>query len=193
MSGAIEEGGKGGGGGKEEDEEEEERRGSGGVLSGLRGIIFIPVIFFILLPFKLVGADCFSKTIEWKWGESNRQLWSLFSWFFLIRVCTVERESHLCGKSLSFGQVVGSASILYRERKECFKEIKGPEGKKGGRKLAKTARERRMLGSAGHPAHSLFPSPRSFLQRRAYSWYLLLAAGRSRQASPGHAAQSRVL
>ena len=41
---------------------------SGGVLSGLCGIIFISVIYFILLLFKLFGADCFCKTIEWKWG-----------------------------------------------------------------------------------------------------------------------------
>lgn len=64
---------------------------------------------------------------------SNRQLWLLFSWFFLIRVCTVERESYLCGKRLSLRQVVGSRSILYREKKkECFKEMKGPEGKNEG-------------------------------------------------------------
>jgi hypothetical protein len=126
-------------------------------------------------------------------GKQKAIVAAVFVGFFLIRVCTVESESYLCGKRLSLRQVVGSPSILYGEKKECFKEMKGLEGEKGGRTLVKTAWERRMLGSAGHPAHSLLPSPRSFLQRRAYPWDLLLAAGCSRQASPGHAAQSRVL
>lgn len=77
-------------------------------------------------------------------AASNRRLWPLFSWFFLILVCTVERESYLCGKRLSLRQVVGSRSILYGEKKKCFKEMKAPE-RKGGRKPGKTACWRRRL------------------------------------------------
>lgn len=84
-------------------------------------------------------------------------MWPLFSWFFLIRVCTVERESYLCGKRLSLGQVVGSRSILYREKKECFKEMKGPE-RKGGRKPGKTASGRWRLPLCRTPS-SLVTSP----------------------------------
>lgn len=90
------------------------------------------------------------------WG-SNRRLWPLFSWFFLIRVCTVERESYLCGKRLSLRQVVGSRSILYREKKECFKEMKGPE-RKGGRKPGKTASGRWRF-PLGRTPSSLVTSP----------------------------------
>lgn len=104
------------------------------MLSGLCGTVyFIFVIYFILLLFKLVGVYCFSKTIE-----CNRQLWPLFSCFFPIRVCMVERESYLCGECLSLRQFVGSQSILRREIKEYFIEMKDPE-RKGGRKPEKTA------------------------------------------------------
>lgn len=125
-------------------------------------------------------------------AASNRRLWPLFSWFFLILVCTVERESYLCGKRLSLRQVVGSRSILYGEKKECFKEMKGPE-RKGGRKPGKTACWRRRLPlSRTRSSLATSPTPR-VLQRRADPRDVLLAAGRSRQASPGHAAQSCVL
>ena len=45
--------------------------------------------------------------------KRNRLLWGLFSvfpWFYLIRVCTVERESYLGGKRLSFCRFVGSVA-----------------------------------------------------------------------------------
>lgn len=43
------------------------------MLSALCGVIFISVIYFILLLFKLVGADCLSKTVEWKLGVGRRE------------------------------------------------------------------------------------------------------------------------
>lgn len=42
--------------------------------------------------------------------KRNRLLWGVFSvfpWFYLIRVCTVERESYLGRKRLSLSQVCG--------------------------------------------------------------------------------------
>lgn len=58
--------------------------------------------------------------------------------------------------------------------------------------------ERKTEGGRGGGEDATAPSlatprPRSVLERRAHPRDLLLAAGRPRQASPGHAASSRVL
>lgn len=123
--------------------------------------------------------------------KRNRLLWGLFSvfpWFYLIRVCTVERESYLGGKRLSLSQVCrfvayspGGEKKRALKRRRIRKENQRKPQWRGGRGRTPPT----------HPPRT--PGLRSVLQRRAHPGDLLLATGRPRQASQGHAASSRVL
>lgn len=56
-------------------------------------------------------------------GKRNRLLWGLFSvfpWFYLIRVCMVERESYLGGKRLSLWQVCRFVAYSPRGEKRAL-------------------------------------------------------------------------
>lgn len=67
--------------------------------------------------------------------NENRLLWELFSvfpWFYLIRVCLAERESYLGRKRLSLSQVGRSAAYSPGKKTESFHEMKGSERKTGG-------------------------------------------------------------